>query len=98
LASEFGIHFDSSPAIKKSHILKNFQKNKGSFLKIFEIFFQILLGKFVEVIKEASAEAFLRGYSTVFDILDRSSEQNETSYRHSEKPKRKICPFASDQK
>ena len=40
----------------------------------------------------------LRGYSTVFDILDRGSEQNETSYRNSEKPKRKIHPFASDQK
>jgi hypothetical protein len=40
----------------------------------------------------------LRGYSTVFEIIDRGSEQNETSYRNSEKPKRKIYPFASDQK
>jgi hypothetical protein len=40
----------------------------------------------------------LRGYSTVSDILDWGSEQNETSYRNSEKPKRKIYPFASDQK
>jgi hypothetical protein len=28
----------------------------------------------------------LRGYSTVFEILDRGSEENETSYRNSEKP------------
>jgi hypothetical protein len=40
----------------------------------------------------------LRGYSTVFDILDRGSEQNGTSYRNSENPERKIYPFASDQK
>jgi hypothetical protein len=40
----------------------------------------------------------LRGYSTVFEILDRGSEENETSYRNSEKLKMKIFPFAPDQK
>jgi hypothetical protein len=40
----------------------------------------------------------LRGYSTVFEILDRGSEENETSYRNSEKPKMKPYPFAPDQK
>ena len=41
---------------------------------------------------------FLRGYSTVFEILDRGSEENEASYRNSEKPKMKIYLFAPDQK
>ncbi len=38
------------------------------------------------------------GYSTVFEILDRGSEENETSYKNSEKPKMKIYPFAPDEK
>jgi hypothetical protein len=40
----------------------------------------------------------LRGYSTVFEILDRGSEGNETSYRNSENSIMKIYPFAPDQK
>jgi hypothetical protein len=40
----------------------------------------------------------LRGYSTVFEILDRGSEGNETSYQNSENPKMKIYPFDPDQK
>ena len=39
----------------------------------------------------------LRGYSTVFEILDRGSEENETSYKNSENPKMKIYPSAPDQ-
>ena len=35
---------------------------------------------------------------TVFEILDRGSEENETSHRNSENPKMKIYPFALDQK
>ena len=43
-------------------------------------------------------ETTLRGFSTVFEILDRGSGGNETSNRNSENPKMKIYPFAPDQK
>ena len=57
----------------------------------------ILLINFINSIKFSSnfyqfIIFLLRGYSTVFEILDRSSEENETSYRTSENPKMKIYP------
>ena len=45
-----------------------------------------------------SPNTSLRGYSTVFDILDRGSKENETSYKNSENPEMTIYFFAPDQK
>jgi hypothetical protein len=45
-----------------------------------------------------SKNDLLRGFSTVFEILDRGSEEKETSYRNFENPEMKIYPFAPDQK